>query len=252
MAGGEGGRGEDVIFLKIAPPIGYYGYTNLHRVSIGLGRGEGGGGREGRTSRDTVLDEECEICIVVLYVLYCYTKCTMYHAQTPIHVHTCMYMLLHVHATTCQYMYMPLHVHTYICRGAGRDGVAELVEGGDIRTNLQSLCSNSHTGQENLGDEGVHLQTFCTCHMKLQSTSCTASGYVLIHDGIVVIVVVVVGLTHTHTPPRTSFFSHLGLLEEEHDRVYRVIPHTDTGQKDTVKVEFEDGHGNVHKEFVRS
>lgn len=173
LCGGRGGgRGEDVIFFKIAPPIGYYGYTNLHRVSIGLGRGEGGGGREGRTSRDTVLDEECEICIVVLYVLYCYTKCTMYHAQTPIHVHTCMYMLLHVHATTCQYMYMPLHVHTYICRGAGRDGVAELVEGGDIRTNLQSLCSNSHTGQENLGDEGVHLQTFCTCHMKLQSTSC--------------------------------------------------------------------------------
>ena len=34
--------------------------------------------------------------------------------------------------------------------------------------------------------------------------------------------------------------------------MHGVVPHTDTGQKDTMKVEFEDGHRYMNKELVRS
>lgn len=51
--------------------------------------------------------------------------------------------------------------------------------------------------------------------------------------------------------PTSLFHSHLCLLEEEHDGVDRVIPHSDTGKEDAVKVKLEDGHRDVHEELVR-
>ncbi len=45
--------------------------------------------------------------------------------------------------------------------------------------------------------------------------------------------------------------SYICFLEEHHDGMHRVIPALDASHEDTVKVELEDGLGNLYKQFVR-
>ncbi len=50
--------------------------------------------------------------------------------------------------------------------------------------------------------------------------------------------------------PHFMVVPYLCVLEEEHNRVDRIIPSSEARQENPVEVELEDGEGNMDKEFV--